>query len=159
MSGFYLNELVLGLLARDDPHPRLFDHYARTVHLLAQEHGDLLQAALRTFELLLLQELGLLPLLNVETLTQATVHPDHTYILVPDSGLCRVAGGDPYATGGGQWLAIQQALHSEAAFTQLLVCCAAGIPGLKAQLRHMLQYHCGVAQLHTRQVMQDIQSL
>src|SRR3954464_9342317 len=27
LCGFYLNELLVKLLARDDPHPALFDHY------------------------------------------------------------------------------------------------------------------------------------
>ena len=36
-SGFYLNELLLKLLARQDPHPRLFDGYAATPPLLDAE--------------------------------------------------------------------------------------------------------------------------
>jgi DNA repair protein RecO (recombination protein O) len=35
LSGYYLNELVLRLLARDDPHPALFDAYAAAVQVLA----------------------------------------------------------------------------------------------------------------------------
>ena len=35
MSGYYLNELLMRLLARDDPHPGLFDAYAAAVRLLA----------------------------------------------------------------------------------------------------------------------------
>ena len=34
-SGFYLNELLLKLLARNDPHPLLFDAYAATVPALS----------------------------------------------------------------------------------------------------------------------------
>jgi len=40
LSGYYLNELLLRLLARDDPHARLFDIYAATVRLLAPESGS-----------------------------------------------------------------------------------------------------------------------
>ena len=61
LSGYYLNELLLRLLARDDPHPPLFDVYGATVRVLAGEHPQLLQPALRAFELLLLREIGLLP--------------------------------------------------------------------------------------------------
>jgi hypothetical protein len=39
MSGYYLNELLLRLLARDDPHPGLFDAYAAVVRVLAG-HGS-----------------------------------------------------------------------------------------------------------------------
>ena len=39
LSGSYLNELLMCLLARDDAHPSLFDHYRFAVQLLA-ERGD-----------------------------------------------------------------------------------------------------------------------
>jgi len=35
LSGYYLNELVLTLLARDDPHPGLFDIYANVVAVIS----------------------------------------------------------------------------------------------------------------------------
>src|SRR6478609_8624323 len=56
LSGYYLNELLLRLLARDDPHPALFDVYAAAVRLLASDEPLALQPALRAFELLLLRE-------------------------------------------------------------------------------------------------------
>ena len=33
LSGYYLNELLLTLLARDDPHPALFDIYLSLIHI------------------------------------------------------------------------------------------------------------------------------
>ena len=48
--------MLLKGLARQDPHPRLFDAYAETLGALADE-----AAALRAFEFVLLRELGLLP--------------------------------------------------------------------------------------------------
>src|SRR5690554_7463183 len=36
LAGSYLNELLMRLLARDDPHPRLFDDYALAVQLLSE---------------------------------------------------------------------------------------------------------------------------
>lgn len=75
LSGYYLNELVLLLLARDDPHPGLFDAYASAVQVLASEHGEALQPALRAFELVLLREIGLLPVLNLQTPTLAPLAP------------------------------------------------------------------------------------
>ena len=159
MSGFYINELLLNLLGRDDPNPRLFDHYARMVHLLADEHGELLQAALRTFELLLLHEVGLLPLLNLQTLTHTPLVADRDYVLVPDAGLRAASDQEPQALNACQWQALQAALDSDDVFASVLTCCSDGRPGRKLQLRHMLQYHCGVARLRTRQVMQDLQAL
>jgi DNA repair protein RecO (recombination protein O) len=54
-SGWYLNELLLRLLARRDPHARLFEHYGEA---LAAQGGEGAAAALRRFELRLLGELG-----------------------------------------------------------------------------------------------------
>ena len=56
MCGFYLNELLLNLLARSDPHPQLFDYYCAALQRLAQETDH--AATLRCFEKHLLQELG-----------------------------------------------------------------------------------------------------
>src|SRR5690606_25564791 len=71
LSGYYLNELLLRLLARDDPHPVLFDAYGNTVRVLAGGDPHTLQPALRAFELLLLREIGLLPVLDLQTATLA----------------------------------------------------------------------------------------
>ena len=48
LCGFYLNELLVKLLARDDPHPALFNHYVATLNELA--HGEPAPIALRKFE-------------------------------------------------------------------------------------------------------------
>src|SRR5437764_10817114 len=48
-SGFYLNELLLKLLARHDPHPALFDAYAETLPCLVSCDDVQVQAALRAF--------------------------------------------------------------------------------------------------------------
>lgn len=56
MSGFYLNELLLKLTQRYDPHPELFDCYAGTVSALSAGHAE--AAQLRRFEKRLLEELG-----------------------------------------------------------------------------------------------------
>src|SRR3954470_10469211 len=71
LSVYYLNELLLRLLARDDPHPQLFDAYASAVGVLASEHGEAREPALRAFELVLLREVGLLPVLDLQTSTLA----------------------------------------------------------------------------------------
>jgi len=59
LCGFYLNELLLKLLAREDPHPALFrDYHAALAALCAAEGGADQGAVLRRFELRLLAELG-----------------------------------------------------------------------------------------------------
>ncbi len=56
LSGFYLNELLLRLLQKQDPHPQLYTIYHRT--LLELERAELQQKHLRLFEKKLLDELG-----------------------------------------------------------------------------------------------------
>ncbi|MCC7198316.1 MAG: DNA repair protein RecO [Gammaproteobacteria bacterium] len=56
LMGFYLNELLLRLLAREDPHVVLFDCYGDALHGLELEAEA--EAVLRRFERRLLEELG-----------------------------------------------------------------------------------------------------
>jgi DNA repair protein RecO (recombination protein O) len=56
MSGFYLNELLLKLTERWDPHPEIFFSYASCVEALCAGEGE--EAALRRFEKRLLHDLG-----------------------------------------------------------------------------------------------------
>ena len=77
-SGWYLNELVLRLLQRRDPHPQLFDYYAEALTALPEPGAA---AALRRFEKRLLGELGYglqLP---------EPVERDRWYAFDPESGL------------------------------------------------------------------------
>jgi len=57
MSGFYVNELLIKLLHRHDPHPALYDAYAAVVARLHDADADP-GRALRVFEKRLLEELG-----------------------------------------------------------------------------------------------------
>lgn len=56
MSGWYLNELLLRLLPREDPHPLLYDAYDAALAELAR--GSWAAGALRRFEWILLRETG-----------------------------------------------------------------------------------------------------
>ena len=59
LAGLYLNELLLRLTAREDPHPALFADYAATVRAIGPRDGRQdMSALLRRFELRLLAELG-----------------------------------------------------------------------------------------------------
>lgn len=160
-AGFYLNELLMKLLARQDPHERLFDAYAEALAALAVadsaggEGGD--QAVLRAFELLLLQQTGVLPELDRNTQTQEALVPGRSYALQPQSGLVATAPGL-----AGLAATDCQALH--AALQQrdapaLRTACAAVLPALKSQLREMLHYHLGSPQLRTRQAMRELHRL
>jgi DNA repair protein RecO (recombination protein O) len=159
LSGYYLNELLLRLLARDDPHPALFDVYAAAVRVLAANDPLMLQPALRAFELLLLREIGLLPTLDLQTATLAPLEPGAAYSLRPEGGLLEAQDADGRGSlAGAQWQALQAALDDPAPFNATLQQ-AAVMGELKPQLRALLHYHCGVATLRTRQLMIDLQAL
>ena len=159
LSGYYLNELLLRLLARDDPHPALFDVYADAVRLLAGEDVAALQPALRAFELLLLREIGLLPTLDAQTATLAPLEREGRYALRAEGGLVESADAEGRGSlAGAQWQALQAALDDPAPFHATLLQ-AATMGEVKPQLRALLHYHCGVATLRTRQLMMDLQAL
>jgi DNA repair protein RecO (recombination protein O) len=160
LSGYYLNELLMRLLARDDPHPGLFDAYAAAVAVLASQQGEVLEPALRTFELLLLREIGLLPALDMETSNLAPLAARMRYSLIPEAGLVAAREQDNCASlSGAQWLALQLALDEQPPFTPTLRQVAQAMGELKPQLRALLHYHCGVATFRTRQLLLDLQAL
>ncbi|QXL84543.1 DNA repair protein RecO [Comamonas sp. NLF-1-9] len=159
LSGLYLNELLLRLLARDDPQPRLFDLYAGAVQLLAGAHGEVLEPALRAFELLLLRALGLLPRLDEETATGAPLPAQSAFVLVAEAGLRPALAGERGALEGQRWQQLEQAFGQAQPLLAMLRVCAPVAAELKPQLRALLQYHCGSPLLRTRQLLMDLQSL
>ena len=158
LSGYYLNELLMRLLARDDPHPSLFDAYAATVQLLATQQVDTLQVALRAFELRLLRDIGLLPSLDIQTATLSPLEPDLPYVLLAEAGLREAHDDDRAALPGRQWQALQEALDGAAPFAGTMHACVNHLAELKVQLRALLHYHCDVKILKTRQMMRDLQA-
>jgi len=160
LAGLYCNELLLRLLARDDPHAALFDVYAQAVRALASALP--LEPVLRSFELLLLRELGYLPALDAESASLAPLRGEQPYALSAEGGLGPAPPGTRAALHGAHWCALTQALHSAGCFAatlHVLAHEAAVALALKPQLRALLQYHCGSPLLRTRQLMMQLQSL
>jgi DNA repair protein RecO (recombination protein O) len=156
-SGFYLNELLMKLLARGDPHPALFDAYAQTLPTLALNDEATTQAALRAFELTLLRHIGVLPELSTVTLTQQPVREDGRYGLLPDAGVGAVRRGE-VEVDGALLIALETALE-EGSLSALHQACRQHLPSLRGLLRNLLHYHLGSNVLRTRQVMLDVQAL
>ena len=152
-AGFYLNEVLLTLLARGAPHARLFDAYGDTLQALALGDGE---PALRAFELMLLRETGVLPELGLTTSTQAAVLPGRGYQLRPEAGLTADAGAG--AVDGAVWLALQWALDGQD-LAALRRATGNALALLKPQLRALLAYHLGSSELRTRQLMLDVRRL
>ena len=150
-SGFYLNELLMKLLARHDPHAALFDAYAATLAELSAADELRVESALRAFELTLIQQLGWLPELSVVTQTQQPVRAETRYALGADAGVTP-AGDDPAGVEGHALIGLQAALE-HGSLAALQDACRRDLPALKAMLRGLIQHHLGGAQLRTRQVM------
>lgn len=55
-SGMYMNELLMRLMHRHDPHPELFHYYAGALEALS--HGQRTDAVLRIFEKQMLESIG-----------------------------------------------------------------------------------------------------
>ena len=148
-AGFYLNELLLKLLPRQDAHPALFDAYAATLAALAEGADE--APTLRAFELLLLRELGWLPELHTATLTGQPLASEVRYGLQPEAGVIAHADGLP----GAAWAALESAL-ARGAMADLQSACAPVAAALRVPLRGLLHYHLGSHQLRTRDVWQGV---
>jgi DNA repair protein RecO (recombination protein O) len=85
--GFYLNELLMRLLGRFDPHPVLFSRYTIAMERLPDPEGR--EHTLRRFELALLSELGYGLLLEQEAETGLPIQPDVQYYYVLERGPTR----------------------------------------------------------------------
>src|SRR5204863_9032006 len=84
LCGFYVNELLLKLLPREDPHPQLFRDYETALVELASSAEQ--APVLRQFELKLLAELGYALPLTHEADTGRPVDPAERYYYAFERG-------------------------------------------------------------------------
>ena len=158
-AGFYLNELLMKLLARGDAHPALFDAYAATLRSLAGADDFAEQIGLRAFELVLLKAIGLLPEFDRVTATQQRLQPGADYQLHGERG---VLDADPMLPGarlpGADLIELHAALGADD-LGRLHVACATRLDRLKPVLRALVHYHLGSPALRTRDVMRDARQL
>jgi DNA repair protein RecO (recombination protein O) len=148
LCGFYLNELLVKLLARDDPHPVLFDHYVATLNQLA--HNEPAQIVLRKFERALLKETGVAADLSRCTMTRAPVEPDADYVVDPERGPRPVRAADSWPVVSGKTLLDMQNEDYADAATQAQS---------KQLMRFLLAHQLGGAPLNTRQILIDLLQL
>jgi len=92
ISGFYLNELLLKLLPKEDRHESLYVAYGEALAALAEADE---QPALRAFERVLLEELGYGLELAHEAGSRRPVVADRYYHFEAGRGVYAVRDGDP----------------------------------------------------------------
>ncbi|MBK9160581.1 MAG: DNA repair protein RecO [Nitrosomonadales bacterium] len=149
MCGFYLNELLINLLARDDPHEQLFDYYRATLHRLAHEADH--AATLRCFEKHLMQELGYALALEREAGSDRPIRPEVCYRYAVERG----AVPDDGAADAGP-VVLGKTLLDMAADNY-----AAPVTAQQSKqlMRVLLNHHLGGKTLHTRELIKDMQKL
>ncbi len=147
LSASYLNELLLRLLNRHDPHPGLFDAYERAMVALPDSE----EQVLRIFEKSLLQELGYGLQLDQEAGSGVPVEEQALYEYRLEQGPVRCDG----SAGSGLLLRGTSllALHRERPFDK-----QAGRE-LKALLRAALDLYLGARPLKTRTVLRELTAL
>ena len=148
LCGFYMNELLLKLLPRDDPHEILFDIYAQALMDLSMKQD--LPVVLRRFELGLLRELGYGLQLEHEATSELPIIAENFYGYIPDRGpIAQRTNGNQVQFHGKTLLDLQ---HEDFSDPQTLA-------ESKQLLRMQLKHHLGQQELQTRQLLRDLQEL
>lgn len=158
ICGFYLNELLLKLLARDDPHPALFDAYQVALQTLASVTDY--EPILRHFEQRLLQEIGYaLTLLN-EAQSTVPIDTDAQYVYAIERGALKTA------SAGAQEKTVELAARGIEVRGKTLLDMARDdysdpltLQQSKLLMRALIDHHLGDQMLHTRQLMRDLRQL
>jgi DNA repair protein RecO (recombination protein O) len=152
MCGFYLNELLLRLLPREDAHEALFDYYRQALRTLAS--GQQLATTLRRFELRMLQEMGYAVPLEFDDL-EAPIDAGASYRYMAERGASNTS-----QTGHGNGLqscqitgkTLLDMLHDDYADPQTQ-------QQSKQLMRTLLAHYLGDKPLYTRQLLIDLQGL
>lgn len=147
MCGFYLNELLLRLLPREDAHEQLFTYYQSTLKALAKSAD--LASHLRRFELKMLQEMGYaVPLQQDENDQPIITNRDYRY--EAEYGACALSATKNGIVLAGQTLLdMAQDDYSRVQTQQQS----------KLLMRYLLAHYLGDKPLHTRQLLIDLQGL
>jgi len=137
--GLYLNELLLRLTARDDPHPFLFDDYRVTLEALAS--AEPAEPVLRRFEVLLLDHLGLGLALEEDTAGQP-IEAGNGYTYEIDSGPSLAAASEQNLVSGETLMALRSGQFPD----QCILREARGL------MRRVLDHHLGGRPLRSREL-------
>jgi DNA repair protein RecO (recombination protein O) len=151
LCGFYLNELLVKFTAREDAHEALYDHYAKTVHLLGQDPKEL-EVILRPFELNLLKETGFAASLDHCVDTHTVPEDDEHYVYQPERGIRKLQSDDPghWPVMTGQYLRMMSAGDYSNPET---------LSQSKALIRFLLGLHLQDRAMTTRQILIDLKKI
>lgn len=148
LCGFYLNELLVKLLARDDPYPLLFAAYMAALNQLA--HAEPAGIVLRKFELQLLKVSGVAGTLTELGGAGEPVEAERYYVFEPERGPRLAVASDTLPVVVGKTLMDMEAGDYSDSVTQ---------QQSKFLMRHLLAHHLGGVTLNTRQILIDLLQL
>lgn len=145
--GYYLNELLVNLLPREDAHPRLFSFYAEVLRRFALTPRE---SDIRCFERAFLQELGY-GLLLLNDVNGYPVDPEGCYAYEIEWGPVRldIAGKGPLAIRGKTLIDLAADDFSEA---RTLV-------EAKQLMRALIAHYLGGKSLETRKIFLEYHEL
>ncbi len=146
LCAYYLNELLMRLLPREDPHPVLFRAYGDALRALAAGEGQ--EVILRRFELALLQELGYGLQLDSDA-DGAPVRPELRYAYIIERGavpLDEYGIDDPSVVAGRVLLDMARGDFRE----------PETLAGAKALMRRLIQHYLGGQVLQSRRVFTEL---
>ena len=150
MCGFYLNELLLRLLPREDAHEALFDYYGQALRTLTL--GKDLATSLRRFELRMLQEMGYAVPLQLDE-HENPIEAERDYCYVAERGACspgsRQNGLQSCQIAGKTLLDMVQDNYADPQTQQQS----------KQLMRTLLAHYLGDKPLYTRQLLIDLQGM
>jgi len=159
LTAFYLNELLLRLLAKGDPHPALYDAYALTLQNLSVESNQE-ESHLRIFECFLLQELGYGLILDHDVNSGEVLQAEQLYCYQPEDGPVKMNSTDcehGLPVHGATLLALQQGnlqLHPTGADSSIHI-----LREAKQLLRMSLARHLGNRPLKSRELYRQQKQL
>jgi DNA repair protein RecO (recombination protein O) len=146
LAGYYANELLLRLTARDDPNPEVFSCYSRCLAEL--KDGAHVARTMRIFEMSLLEALGYGLELVAEAATGEPLRVERGYAYEAEHGLRAAAFGDPDAevfTGRDLISLREHVLDDEES-----------LRAAQRLLGRVLRLYLGERPLKSRLVLQDI---
>ena len=149
--GYYLNELLMYLLPREDAHEHLFERYGDMLaRLAADPRGKVREADLRSFEKALLQELGYGLTLTHDSAGEPIQHDAH-YTYRMEQGPVRVE----HAEAAAQIVSGKTLLDLDAEdFTD-----PRSRSEAKALMRTLMAYYLAGVELETRKIFRELQEL
>ncbi len=147
LLGYYLNELLLKMLPREDAHVALFEAYAAALRALAAGSDD--APELRRFEKTLLKELGYGLTLDIDMETGRPVDPAIDYSYLIERGPVRRTAADESPISGKTLLDMVADDYSDPR-TRL---------ESRRLMRTLIAHHLGGKPLQSRRVFIELQEL